>query len=247
MSKIAQEAVARYCARAFDLPVVIARMNASYGAERRSAHACTSTRSLAGNAITTRWDPCYVQPDPPGRHQRADRGAARRGERAGDDRELGRRRGRQRAGVGGLHRRAHRHRRRGERASRRRARCGGRSRATAKRAVVHRAVHGQLEGRHPPGLGGAPHGVVASSHDDGARHRRVVGHRRGHRARRSPGPARRSASAPAGKTASPTCWRRCREHAPDSRMWVTDLSDLDADRRARARARSTSSAASTCS
>ena len=31
MSKIAQEAVARTCARAFDLPVMIARMNASYG------------------------------------------------------------------------------------------------------------------------------------------------------------------------------------------------------------------------
>ncbi|TML19758.1 MAG: NAD(P)-dependent oxidoreductase [Actinobacteria bacterium] len=31
MSKIAQEAVARSCARAYDLPVVIARMNASYG------------------------------------------------------------------------------------------------------------------------------------------------------------------------------------------------------------------------
>ena len=32
ITKIAQEAVARYCARAYDLPVVIARMNASYGA-----------------------------------------------------------------------------------------------------------------------------------------------------------------------------------------------------------------------
>src|ERR1700730_5665074 len=31
MSKIAQEAVARYCARSLELPVVIARMNASYG------------------------------------------------------------------------------------------------------------------------------------------------------------------------------------------------------------------------
>ena len=31
MSKIAQEAVARTCARLYDLPVTIARMNASYG------------------------------------------------------------------------------------------------------------------------------------------------------------------------------------------------------------------------
>ena len=33
-----------------------------------------------------------VQPDPPGRHQRPDRGAARRGDGAGDHRQLGRRR-----------------------------------------------------------------------------------------------------------------------------------------------------------
>lgn len=31
VSKIAEEAVARYCARSFDLPVTIARMNAAYG------------------------------------------------------------------------------------------------------------------------------------------------------------------------------------------------------------------------
>src|SRR5262245_33235189 len=31
VSKISEEAVARYCARAFDLPVVLARMNAAYG------------------------------------------------------------------------------------------------------------------------------------------------------------------------------------------------------------------------
>ena len=40
---------------------------------------------------------------------------------------------------------------------------------------------------------------------------------------------------------------RCREHAPDSRMWVTDLSDLDAVDAARARGGRRSSAASTCS
>ena len=31
VSKIAEEAVARYCARSFDLPVTIARMGAAYG------------------------------------------------------------------------------------------------------------------------------------------------------------------------------------------------------------------------
>jgi nucleoside-diphosphate-sugar epimerase len=57
MSKIAQEAVARYCARAFDLPVVIARMNASYGPNGGLPvyHLDTAVR---GEPVTTRWDPC---------------------------------------------------------------------------------------------------------------------------------------------------------------------------------------------
>ena len=57
MSKIAQEGVARYCAREFGLPVTIARMNASYG-----PNGGLPTQHLdaiaAGNPITTRWDPC---------------------------------------------------------------------------------------------------------------------------------------------------------------------------------------------
>jgi nucleoside-diphosphate-sugar epimerase len=61
MSKIGQEAVARYCARLFDLPVVIARMNASYG-----PNGGLPTQHLdaiaAGNAVTTRWDPCTYSP-----------------------------------------------------------------------------------------------------------------------------------------------------------------------------------------
>jgi nucleoside-diphosphate-sugar epimerase len=61
VSKIGQEAVARYCARAFDLPVVIARMNASY-----SAHAGLPTLHLqsvvAGKPVMTRWDPCTYSP-----------------------------------------------------------------------------------------------------------------------------------------------------------------------------------------
>jgi nucleoside-diphosphate-sugar epimerase len=61
VSKIGQEAVARYCARAFDLPVVIARMNASY-----STHAGLPTLHLqnvvAGEPVVTRWDPCPYSP-----------------------------------------------------------------------------------------------------------------------------------------------------------------------------------------
>jgi nucleoside-diphosphate-sugar epimerase len=57
MSKIAQEAVARYCARSLELPVVIARMNASYG-PNGGLPTMHLDALMAGNAITTRWDPC---------------------------------------------------------------------------------------------------------------------------------------------------------------------------------------------
>jgi nucleoside-diphosphate-sugar epimerase len=57
MSKIGEEAVARTCARLFDLPVVIARMNASYG-----PNGGLPTYHLdwvaAGEPVTVRWDPC---------------------------------------------------------------------------------------------------------------------------------------------------------------------------------------------
>jgi nucleoside-diphosphate-sugar epimerase len=61
MSKIAQEAVARTCARQFDLPVVIARMNASYGPNGGLPvyHLDTAVR---GERVTTRWDPCPYMP-----------------------------------------------------------------------------------------------------------------------------------------------------------------------------------------
>jgi nucleoside-diphosphate-sugar epimerase len=61
MSKIGQEAVARTCARLFDLPVVIARMNASYG-----VNGGLPTYHLdaiaAGQTVVTRWDPCLYSP-----------------------------------------------------------------------------------------------------------------------------------------------------------------------------------------
>ena len=61
MSKIAQEAVARACARQYDLPVVIARMNASYGPNGGLPVYHLDT-AVAGGRVTTRWDPCPYSP-----------------------------------------------------------------------------------------------------------------------------------------------------------------------------------------
>lgn len=61
MSKLAQEAVARYCARALDLPVIIARMNASYG-PNGGLPAYQMASVVAGQPIVTRWDPCPYSP-----------------------------------------------------------------------------------------------------------------------------------------------------------------------------------------
>ncbi len=61
ISKISQEAVARTMARVLDLPVTIARMNASYG-----PNGGLPTQHLQAIAeerpVTTRWDPCTYQP-----------------------------------------------------------------------------------------------------------------------------------------------------------------------------------------
>lgn len=63
ISKIAEEAVARYCARAFDLPVVIARMNASYGSYGNGGLPGLHLAALrAGGPVVTRWDPCMYSP-----------------------------------------------------------------------------------------------------------------------------------------------------------------------------------------
>ncbi len=61
MSKISQEAVARTCARLFDLPVTIARMNASYG-RNGGLPVMQMDALLAGQPVTTRWDPCMYSP-----------------------------------------------------------------------------------------------------------------------------------------------------------------------------------------
>ena len=61
VSKIAQEAVARACARSLDLPVVIPRMNASYGANG-GLLAYHLDFLLAGQPIRVRWDPAVYSP-----------------------------------------------------------------------------------------------------------------------------------------------------------------------------------------
>jgi nucleoside-diphosphate-sugar epimerase len=61
VSKIAQEGVARYCARALDLPVTIARMNASYG-PNGGLPTYNFMNILAGKPVTTRWDPSPYRP-----------------------------------------------------------------------------------------------------------------------------------------------------------------------------------------
>jgi len=61
MSKIAQEAVARTCARLYDLPVTIARMNASYG-PNGGLPVYHLDAAIAGERVTTRWDPCPYMP-----------------------------------------------------------------------------------------------------------------------------------------------------------------------------------------
>ena len=59
VSKLAQEGVARACARAMDMPVVIPRMNASYG-PNGGLLAYHLDFLRAGKPVTVRWDPaCY--------------------------------------------------------------------------------------------------------------------------------------------------------------------------------------------
>ncbi|MCD2097503.1 NAD(P)-dependent oxidoreductase [Rhodococcus rhodochrous] len=61
MSKISQEATARFAARAFGVPVTIARMNASYG-PNGGLPAMHVDAIADGRPITTRWDPCMYSP-----------------------------------------------------------------------------------------------------------------------------------------------------------------------------------------
>lgn len=61
VSKISQEAAARLAARAFGVPVTIARMNASFGPN--GGLLAMHVDALAqGRSVTTRWDPCMYSP-----------------------------------------------------------------------------------------------------------------------------------------------------------------------------------------
>jgi nucleoside-diphosphate-sugar epimerase len=61
ISKIAEEAVARYCARALDLPITIARMGAAYG-EQGGLPSWHLLAIAAGQPVVTRWDPMPYSP-----------------------------------------------------------------------------------------------------------------------------------------------------------------------------------------
>jgi nucleoside-diphosphate-sugar epimerase len=61
VSKIAEEAVARFCAREFGIAVTIARMGAAYG-PRGGLPIFALQGLLAGNPLQTRWDPCVYSP-----------------------------------------------------------------------------------------------------------------------------------------------------------------------------------------
>ena len=84
-----RRAVARYCARSFDLPVTIARMGAAYS-EQSGPAGVAPGRDRGRRAGPDPLGSDALQPDPRRRHLRAARAVARRRERAGDDRELGR-------------------------------------------------------------------------------------------------------------------------------------------------------------
>ena len=87
VSKIAQEAVARYCARSFGVPVLVARMGAAYGDNgglpvmHLGGH---RGRSTGADAV----GPDPLQPHPQRRHRRPGPVAPRCGERAGHGCEL---------------------------------------------------------------------------------------------------------------------------------------------------------------
>jgi nucleoside-diphosphate-sugar epimerase len=61
VSKIGEEIVARYCARAFDLPVIICRMNAAYASDHGLPLSFVDA-VVNEQPCVTRWDPCYYSP-----------------------------------------------------------------------------------------------------------------------------------------------------------------------------------------
>ena len=61
ISKIAQEGVARYCARSFALPVTVARMGAAYS-DQGGLPVWHLDAVAAGEPVRTRWDPIPYSP-----------------------------------------------------------------------------------------------------------------------------------------------------------------------------------------
>ena len=59
--KIAEEAVARYCAREFDLPITIARMGCAYG-DRGGLPLRYLENIVRGEPVAARWDPLPYSP-----------------------------------------------------------------------------------------------------------------------------------------------------------------------------------------
>ncbi len=124
VTKIAEEGVARYCARSFGLPTTIARMGAAYS-DQSGLPVWHLDAIAAGEPVHTRWDPMTYSPihdDDICAHLEPLLDAATRSR---DHRQLGRRRTGQRAGVLGVLRRSPGRRRRG----------GGRPRSRARRTV----------------------------------------------------------------------------------------------------------------
>jgi nucleoside-diphosphate-sugar epimerase len=142
VTKIACEGVARFCARAYGLPIVVARMGSAYG--NHGGMPAMHVHAIArGEPVHVRHDPLPYSPihDDDIADQVED--APRGGERARHDRELVRRRGRERAAVGAVPRRAA-----GRRAERRldagARRVGGFGRRPHQAHLDHRAGQGAL-------------------------------------------------------------------------------------------------------
>jgi len=62
ISKLAQEAVARSCARAYDAPTIIARMNAAYGVSPSGLLGKHLTAIMSDNPVVVKWDPAVYSP-----------------------------------------------------------------------------------------------------------------------------------------------------------------------------------------
>lgn len=61
VSKISEEVVARYCARAYNIPTVIARMNAAYG-PNGGLECSHADAIIAGKPVVTRHEDCAYSP-----------------------------------------------------------------------------------------------------------------------------------------------------------------------------------------